>query len=185
MNIVLQLWGGLFFLANKIFFSLSERSEEKRFWKIRSWIVYLVGLPAWVTIFVLEHNWIAASIETAGALAMILGLVNALRGEEGDAPKWLDWLVRVAIVLGISVSLYDFGGLNKFTQWLELSMVTGYLIGTYTLAKRNPAGYKWFMLMNASNAILMGVQDYTWLMIQQLVSLGFVVDAYWNSRKGE
>jgi hypothetical protein len=74
----LQIWGGLFYLLNKIFFSQAERSKttmRRRVWRIRSWIVYLAGLPAWIIVFTSEHNWIAAGVESGGAPAIIVGLI--------------------------------------------------------------------------------------------------------------
>lgn len=180
----LQFWGGLFYLLNKIFFSRAERSgkEAKQVWRIRSWAVYLIGMPAWVIIFVSEQNWMAAAVEAGGATAMILGFVTALRGV-GREPRWLNWIARAAAVIGIGYSLYDFGGLTELTQVLELGIVTGFLIGTFFLARQLPSGYLWFLLMNASNATLMGIQNYPWLVLQQIVSFGFVADAYLMQRR--
>ena len=76
LEILLQIWGGAFYLLNKIFFSRAERDNaisRRRLWRIRSWVVYLVGLPAWVIVFISEHNWIAAGVESGGAPAMIMG----------------------------------------------------------------------------------------------------------------
>jgi len=177
---LLQFWGGSFYLLNKIFFSQAERNNDQekiRFWRINSWIVYLIGLPAWVIIFLSERNWIAASVEGSGALAMIIGLIIAIRGK-GKEPKWFDYIARLAIVVGITYSLYDFGGITTVTQLLEIGVTIGFLFGTYQLAKQNPTGYLWFLLMNSSNAILMLVQNYPWLFVQQLISLGFVLDAF-------
>lgn len=180
----LQVWGGGFYLLNKIFFSRAERSkrEKSMAWRIRSWIVYLIGLPAWVIIFASERNWMAASVEAGGAPAMILGLVNAIRGVK-EKPGWLDYVARIAAALGIVYSIYDFGGITTVNQALELGVVAGFLIGTYMLAKQLPSGYLWFMLMNGSNAGLMGIQSYPWLMLQQITSLGFVIDAFLMQRK--
>jgi len=183
-HILLQVWGGLFYLLNKIFFSRAERSdgEKKRLWKISSWVVYLIGLPAWVIIFIFERNWIAAALESGGAPSMALGLFIALRGK-GKTPKWLDWVALIAIAVGLGYSLHDFGGITTWNQVLELSMVTGFLVGTYRLAKEKPSGYLWFLLMNASNAVLMAVEGYPYLFIQQVISFGFVADAYLVQRK--
>ena len=41
----------------------------------------------------------------------------------------------------------------------------------------------WFMFMNGSNAALMWIQDYPLLTIQQLISLGFVIDAFLAQRR--
>lgn len=178
LHTILQVWGGIFYLLNKIFLSFSERSESnKKRWRIASWVVYLIGLPPWVIIFIIERNWIVAALEAGGAPAMVLGLVIAVRGK-GKEPKWLDHIALVAIVLGFGYSLYDFGGLHTLTQWLEIGTVAGFLFGTYLLAKENASGYLWFIQMNVANGALMWVEHYPWLVLQQVVSLIFVVDAY-------
>ena len=176
---ILQVWGGFFFLLNKIFFSRAERNEgvRKRVWRIRSWTVYIIGLPAWVIIFVSERNWIAASVETGGATAMILGLIIAMRGL-GREPRWLNYIALFSVVIGIGYSVYDFSGITTINQVLELCLVAGFLIGTYLLARERPIGYLWFMLMNVSNALLMYIEHFPWLALQQVVSLAFVADAY-------
>jgi len=183
VDTALQLWAGGFYLLNKIFLSRAERSSgnNKKILRIWTWSVYLIGLPAWVIIFISEKNWIAASIEAGGAPAMILGLIIAIRGI-GKKPQWLDRLAIIAIIFGIGFSLYDFGGFNTINQGLELAMVIGFFIGTYLLAVENPKGYLFFMLMNASNATLMFIEHYPWLVVQQIVSLGFVLDAYINNK---
>lgn len=65
MNQLLQLFGGVFYLLNKIFFSAKEHAINRndkiatRKWKITAWIVYLIGLPAWVIILFGKHDWIS------------------------------------------------------------------------------------------------------------------------------
>ena len=189
MNTLMQLIGGIFFLLNKILFSISERARlnkrsDPQKWRVYAWISYIVGLFPWVIIFIWEHNWIAASVETSGFPSMVMGLVIALRG--GDitkSPKWLDRLATFFIPIGIGFSLWDFGGFTTLTQWLELGLVAGYIIGTYQLAKQNAQGYLWFVLMHFCCGYLMWVQSYEWLALQQVVSLAFIADAYLMSRK--
>ena len=43
MDIILQIWGGGFYLLNKIFFALAEGKKEKtkRHLKIIGWITYI------------------------------------------------------------------------------------------------------------------------------------------------
>lgn len=181
MLILMQLLGGVFYLLQKVFLSIAERSErnnpnDKR-WRIWAWIVYLVGLPPWIVIFVWERNWIAAALEASGVPAMILGLTIALQGK-GQKPGWLDRVAIAAIVAGIAYSAYDFGGFTTMSQFLELGIVLGFLIGTYQLAHEKPAGYLWYLLMCSFTAVLMWVEHYPWLVAQQIVSLGFIVDAY-------
>jgi len=113
---------------------------------------------------------------------MLIGLIIALRGS-GQEPQWLDYIARIFILFGISYSLYDFGGITTINQILEIGIVSGFLIGTYLLAKKKENGYLWFMLMNISNTFLMYIENYPWLMLQQIISLAFVVDAYIMNKK--
>lgn len=185
MDIVLQIWGGSCYLLNKVCFSRAERSlthSRNRTWRLWSWGVYLAGLPAWVIVLVAERNWIAATVESGGAPAMTIGFIIALRGH-GREPKWLDFLARYSVVLGLCMSLYDFGGITTINQVLELCIAAGFLMGTYLMAKDRIHGYFWLMLGNVSCSALMGIQHYTILMAQQLVSLLFVIDAYRIRRK--
>lgn len=185
LETALQIWGGLFYLLNKISFSQAERSNAiscRRQWRIRSWIVYLAGLPAWVIVFISEHNWIAASVESGGAPAMIMGLIIAWRGH-GTEPKWLDKISKASVLAGIALSIYEFGGIRTPNQFLELGIAAGFLMGTYMMAKDNMQGYFWLILGNVSCASLMGMEGFFILMTQQMVSLIFVTDAFLVRRK--
>lgn len=188
-HLIFQITGGVFYLLNKIFLSLSERARKlqnegcRRRWRVASWAVYLVGLPPWVVIFISERNWIAALVEASGAPAMALGLIWALKGLEYQAPLWLKQLTMGCIALGFALSLHDFGGLTAFTQLLEIGLVAGYLIGTYLIAKEKATGYLWFVIMHISCGWLMWIQGYPWLFAQQVVSLGFIADAWLTQRR--
>ncbi len=180
VDLPLQIWGGVFYLLNKIFFSRTERSKNehlRRVWRIRSWIVYLAGLPAWVVVFISEHNWIAAGVESGGAPAMTIGLIIAWRGH-GNEPKWLDYVAKISVLIGLTLSFYEFGGIKTLNQFLELGIAAGFLMGTYMMAKDKVQGYFWLMLGNVSCASLMGLEGFFVLMAQQTVSLFFVTDAY-------
>lgn len=184
-DLPLQIWGGIFYLLNKIFFSRAERSgseQLRRSWRIRSWLVYLAGLPAWVIVFFSEHNWIAAAVESGGAPAMLVGLIIAWRGR-GKEPKWLDYIARLSVLIGLSLSFYEFGGIKTINQILEIGIAAGFLMGTYMMAKDKAQGYFWLMLGNVSCASLMGLEGFLVLMAQQMVSLIFVTDAYLVRRK--
>lgn len=184
-DLPLQIWGGIFYLLNKIFFSRAERSKTeqlKRSWRIRSWLVYLAGLPAWIIVLISEHNWIAAAVESGGSPAMLIGLIIAWKGR-GKEPRWLDYIAIFSVIFGLVLSLYEFGGINTVNQLLELGIAAGFLMGTYLLAKDNAHGYFWLMLGNVSCAALMGIQGFYIFMVQQLVSLLFVTDAYLVRRR--
>ena len=183
-NLELQVWGASFYMLNKICYSKAERSTNSvktRKWQIAAWVVFLVGLPAWVTVFVFEHNWIAAAVEAGGAPAMLVGLIVACCGH-GKAPGWLNQLALVATLIGLGFSIYEFGSIISIRQILELFLSFGFLIGTYRLAKEDLNGYFGFVLGNISCAILMGIEGSQLFMLQQIVSLIFVIDAYRYAR---
>jgi hypothetical protein len=143
--------------------------------------MFLIGIPAWIILFVLGHNWIAAALEAGGIPSMIIGLFIALRGT-GKEPSWLHYVAITAIVCGLGYSLYDFHGFNTFTQAAELIMTTGFLIGTYQIARKKLSGYLWYILMHVACIALMYLQYYPWLLVQQIISIGFVLDAYWTKK---
>ncbi len=186
LDIFLQLWGGVCYLLNKIFLSLAEGRSDRKF-KVLGWSVYLVGVPAWVVILVLKHNWIAAAIETGGVPAMLLGLVTALLKGGKQPPRWLEKIagvfVYIFLIVGVVYSWYDFGGITAISQVLEMGVMAGFLLGSYLLARGKPTGWLWFMLMNASMGILMAMQYKPILAIQQLISLCFVVIGFIKSKK--
>jgi hypothetical protein len=124
-----------------------------------------------------EHNWIAAGVESGGAPAMLVGLIIAWRGH-GAEPKWLDGIAKLSVLLGLVLSIYEFGGIKNLSQFLELGIAAGFLMGTYMMAKDNAQGYLWLMLGNVSCVSLMGLEGFFILMIQQSVSLAFVIDAF-------
>ncbi len=182
LTFILQLWGGAFYLLNKLFFSRAERAinqQHQQKWMVRAWTAYLIGLPPWVLIFISERNWIAAAVESSGVPAMLIGLGAAWQGHHRlHKFAWLDYLARLMILVGLGASFYDFGGLATLNQFLEVGIAAGFLMGTYLLAKSKPQGYFWLILGNISAAFLMMRQRYFLLMLQQMMSLSLVIDAY-------
>jgi hypothetical protein len=182
---LLQAWGGIFFLLNKAFLALAEQRPHetaKRWWRVVAWMMYLVGLPGWLVIFVYEHNWIVMAVELGGVPGVLYALVSARRGKN-QASRWLRVVVLGSVVIGISVSVYDFGGLTTFNQFLELMSNTGLLIGTYLLAQERATGFLWYVLMNSAMGVLMFRQGYTLLCTQQFASLFFVALGYYIYRR--
>ena len=189
MSLILQVWGGGFYLLSKLFLALGEGRQRTSSTKTWGWVFYLTGLPAWIVILVLEKNWITAAIELGSAPSMMLGLTLAL-SKTGEAPAPLEKLsllfAYALIPLGVGYSLYDYGGLTSVTQALEVGAVVGFLGGTYLLAKAKRSGWLLFVFMNASVALLMLIQDIPVLVAQQLLSLCFSTFGYIRSgRKGE
>ncbi|MEP1035524.1 hypothetical protein [Ekhidna sp.] len=185
ISILLQTWGGLGYLLNKVLFSRAERSSNsktKKNYRIWSWIAYLSALPAWIIVFISEDNWIAAAVEFGGAPSMIMGLLIALKGN-GKQTKYVNHFAKVFVLLGLCLSLNKTGGLFQLTQLIELGIACGFLLGTYFLAKDALSGYLWLVLGNISCAILMGLEEFYILMSQQIISLLFVLDAYFVRRR--
>ena len=180
MDIFLQLWAGLFYLLNKIFFSIAEKqhTQLKRTLRMISWSVYLLGVPAWTIILIGKSNWIAASIQLAGVPAMLLGLYNVINHTQKAKQQWdtlVSLLTYLFIIIGLGYSINEYGGIISLSQFLEIGTMTGFLLGGYLLAKDNHYGWPCFMLMNASMGTLMLIQDKPILAIQQGISLCFVM----------
>ncbi len=190
MDLVLQIWGGLFYLTNKIFFAIAEGKEadRKRQFKIIAWTTYILGVPAWVIILLLKQDWIAASIEFGGIPAMLFGLFNVYKKAE-TANKTFDIIASVftytSIILGTSFSIYSHHGIVSISQLLEMGVMIGFLLGSYFMAKNKSIGWIFFMLMNGSMGILMLIQNKPILSIQQGISLCFVIYGYLVAMKHE
>ena len=181
MDFILQIWGGSFYLTNKICFALAEGKRDrhrKRDLKLFGWAIYILGVPAWVTILIIKHDWIAASIEAGGLPAMLFGLFNVYT-KSINPNRILDYITsRLTygfILLGVSYSLYDYGGIASISQLLEIGVMVGFLLGSYLLAKDNYIGWLFFILMNASMGTLMLIQKKPILAVQQGISLCFVI----------
>jgi len=193
MDLLLQVWGGAFYLGNKILFSIAEGKQAalKRKIKVWAWIIYILGVPAWVIILLGHQNWIAASIEAGGVPAMLLGLYNTYydNQDHGNSKlnRFFNRLVALctysSLLFGLSYSVFIHAGIVSISQVLEIGVMMGFLLGSYAIAKNNPAGWLFFMLMNLSMATLMLLQDKPILMVQQLVSLCFVSYALFAARR--
>lgn len=180
MDLLLQAWGGGFYLLNKLLFALAEgrTSSTQRRFRVAGWLVYLLGVPAWVMILVGKHDWIAASIEAGGVPAMLYGLLNAYQvtGPPHQAlRRAASFSTYAALGIGLSYSLYDYGGITAVSQLLEMGVMVGFLLGSYLLAQKNLYGWLLFVLMNVSMASLMFTQHKPLLAAQQLLSLSFVL----------
>ena len=190
MDIFLQSWGGGFYLLNKILFALAEgkKQKTKRQLKIAGWVVYLAGVPAWVIILISKHDWIAASIEAGGVPSMLFGLHTVYQNSYSPN-RTFDRIASIFtygfILIGVGYSVYDYGGVTSLSQVLEIGVMIGFLLGSYLLAKSNATGWLLFMLMNASMAFLMIVQQKPLLSAQQVFSLCFVIYGFSISLKSK
>ena len=185
MDILLQIWGGSCYLLSKILLSNAEGVKNNRKLIINGWLIYLIGLPAWIIILFIQRDWIASGVELGGVPAMILGLVISMRRFK-KAPKLLIRGVEICaytvLTIGIAYSLYEYGGITALSQLFEIGVMAGFLIGTSMLAKRNPDGWIFYMVMNVSMWSLMLLQGNTILAVQQGFSLYFVIRGYILSR---
>ena len=186
----MQIWGGGCYLTNKILFSVSESQDEhiRRKLKILGWVIYLIGVPAWVFILASHNDWIAASIEAGGIPAMLLGLYNTIHNHQKVNRAFnriVSFCIYSSLAFGLSFSLYHHGGITSVTQVLEVGVMLGFLLGSYYLAKGNTNGWLMFMLMNLSMATLMFMQEKPILIAQQLLSLCFVLYGFIKSRSNK
>jgi hypothetical protein len=188
MEIFLQIWGGAGYFLAKVLLVRAEFVAKNRNLRLAGWFVYLLGVPAWVFLLAHEQDWIAASIETAGVPAILLGIVMTWK-QSAHPNKAVDWSIRIftglMILFGVSCSVYTHKGISAFSQILEIIIIFGYLVSNYLLAKRNP--YAWLMFMTGliSMSILMYIQDKPILCIQQLISLIPAVIGFIKNMKQE
>ncbi|WP_022851392.1 nicotinamide mononucleotide transporter [Limisalsivibrio acetivorans] len=188
MDLFLQIWGALFYLLNKIFFAVAEGKapDIRRNLKILGWAVFIIGVPPWVVVYVSEHNWMAASIEAGGIPTMMLGFMTAYRNTDkpGKAVQSFGAVSMYAVLsAGILYSLYDYGGITSLSQIFELGTITGFLLGSYMLAKFNHNGWLLFMMMSACVAALMYLAGRYIMLTEQVISIGFALYGYISAKK--
>jgi hypothetical protein len=180
LDILLQLWGGIFYLLAKVFLSRAEEKNSNQN-RVIGWFVYLLGVPAWVVVLYKSHNWIAMAIEVGGVPAMILGIVVSIKKLE-HAPELPDKCTKVFVWVlmtsGVFYSILDFGGITSLSQVLECGVTVGFLTGTYLLAKKDPRGWLYFLLMNGSMLILMARQEKWIFVLLQAASIFFAVRGF-------
>ncbi|MGD9419258.1 MAG: hypothetical protein Q7R22_009955 [Verrucomicrobiota bacterium JB025] len=185
MDLVLQIWGGSCYLVNKILFAFGGKSGRRaRSYQIAAWSIYIAGVPAWVIILVGHHHWIAASVEAGGLPSMLLGLYHAVKGDRVRHRAigiLVAFLTYASLVFGAACTFMTSGGVFGVTHILEIGVMLGFLLGSYQMAKGSNWGWYFFMLMNVSMATLMFLQMKPILMVQQLLSLAFVVIGFSRS----
>ena len=185
MDIFLQTWGGIFYLLAKIFLSIAEGKENSKC-RIAGWVIYLLGVPPWVIILALNRNWIAMAIEAGAVPALILGVVIVIK-QLKQAPAIPDKSIRIftwlLIAFAILYSMYDYGGINRFSQILEFGVTVGFLLGSYLLSKKDRRGWLCYLLMNLSMGTLMFINGKFIFAFLQLISIIFVMSGFIRSRK--
>ena len=184
MNIVLQIWGGGFYLLSKILLSRAQGKADNKSLKIGGWVFYLLGVPAWFILLATRQDWMAATIEVGGIPSMLLGLFIAVKGLK-TVPTKLDRIAMgfsyVMLFIGVGYSIHEYNGIRTLSQILEIGVIVGFLSGTYLLAKENRSGWLFFMVMNISMALLMLMRGNLILTAQQIVSLYFIWQGYRRS----
>ncbi|MDP8079370.1 nicotinamide mononucleotide transporter [Phocoenobacter skyensis] len=188
MGLVLQIWAAGFYLLNKFLFAVAEKKqgESRKKLKMGAWISYLIGVCAWIVILAGENNWIATAVEAGGIPAMLLGLYNTYHNNKKHNKyfnRFVLLFTYLSLALGFGYSIIIHNGVTRVSQVLEMGMVFGFLLGSYFMAKNNPKGWLFFMLMNVSAGTLMLLQDKLILVVQQLLSLSLVIYGYYSSQK--
>jgi peptidoglycan/LPS O-acetylase OafA/YrhL len=174
MEMFLQCWGGAGYFFSKVFIVRAEFLENHRNCRLIGLILYLLGMPAWIILFISRQNWMAAATEAAGIPALIFGIVMTWK-QSYNPNKNIDWIIRIftclMILSGVAYSIYIFNGISKLSQVLEIIIIVTVLSSNYLLAKKNPYTWLTFSAALIATSILMYIQDKPILCIQQLVSL--------------
>ncbi|MFA5810068.1 MAG: hypothetical protein WC935_07010 [Thermoleophilia bacterium] len=177
MDTLLQIWGGSTVVLNKVF--LAKGGPNRQRWVAIGWMWFLAAMPAWLAIFIIHHDWIAAALEAGAVPAALIGLRTARGGQTSTVwRRSVDGFTAVMVALGLGYSAYDHGGITSITQLLEMAAVAGYLVGANQMAKEKRSGWIWFGVMNAATALLMAVQAKWGMAAAQFVSLLFVLWGY-------
>jgi hypothetical protein len=185
--LLLQLWGGIFFLLNKIFFTSAEYkvADRQRLARLRGWIFYFIGIWSWMILFGIKGNYIMLGVEAGSIPMMIVGI-----HKQSKAKSFLflnkialffspiqNYILTICIAVGIFYSFYSFeangDNVKRTIQILELVCTLTFLIGTRLM---NTEKYiKWgllcFMLMNVSAGSFLFLQENEILGTQQAISL--------------
>jgi hypothetical protein len=181
IDLFLQIWGGIGYLLAKILLAFAEGMNNGKKLRIIGWFSYLIGIPAWVILLAGKNNWVVAAIDLGSVPSMILGIIIAWK-QDIQVNKIFDIFVKFftffMIMLGTIYSIYFFHGITTFSQILEILITFGFLLGSYLLAKRNPAGWLLFALMCTCMGILMLIQDKILLVFQQGISLLVIIIGY-------
>ncbi len=185
---LLQLAAGGFYFLNKAFLlsKLIVRDSKKRLQNILASVIYPFGLPFWIIIFNLEKDYIALSLEAGGIFSMILGIYTSIKGKSQKTKifeKGCLVITILFILFGAIESINEYGGIKTLTQILEISIVTGFLVGTYYMAIQSKKVYFYFMFMNLSCATLMLIQGNPLLFWFQLASLVWMGMGYIITKK--
>ena len=116
---------------------------------------------------------------------MLLGLYKTFYKTQASPfiESSVKYITYFAITFGVFISVQHHGGITSVSQLLEIGVTLGFLMGSYLMTQHNSTGYLFFMLMNLSMATLMFLQDKDILMVQQLLSLSFVIYGYLQSIK--
>ena len=187
MNIILQIWGGGFYLSHKILLAIAENKSlvSQRKLRIAGWLCFMIGVPAWLIILIEENDWIAASIELASLPVIFLGLYNAYHNNQKQnqlLKNIVKYFIATSITTGLGYSLFINSGITSLQQILEIFIMIGFLLGSYFLAQNKAIGWLMFAIMNLSMATLMLIHENIILFCQQLISLCFIIYGYSQAR---
>lgn len=172
---VLRWVGAIGYLLQKCSLTGREiaRGKSEKWFKwidVAGWGSYVAGLIPIVIYLAILDYWIAAALELGGAPIMVRGFILAIRGQNKPRPRFLDVIAIVCTVLGIAFSAYRLGTLGTFSQFLELLMVTGFLVGTFQHGDQKVSGYFWYYLMFVSCGWMFYLKHDMMMFWQQVIS---------------
>ena len=155
--------------------SLNINETKLKTW---AWASLLIGIPFWLILFKIQNNSIALALEASAIPSIVIGLIFSVKGLDKKEPFWIKYVVICSIVYGLHQSISYYNGINNEIQITEIIMAFTFLIGNYYLTKGQNICYLYYILMHISCIYLMYLNEYHGLMVQQLISIIFVVDAY-------
>lgn len=181
MFLLLQLIGGTLYLLSKIFLSLADGNLLMR--RI-GWIVYIFGVPFWMTILWMKEDYIVMGLEFGGGLMLIYGLYKTFHVD--TAPRTMCDKVADAFCIIIFLVALTYTLQTKGFGWhpfLEIIVAVSFAASIVLLARQNVFGWYILLLMHVSTGTLMYDQSVFWLASQQALSACFALWAIYKSRR--
>jgi|GEM_PF-6964096 len=81
MDLILQIWGGSFYLTNKICFALAEdkNKSRKRQLKIAGWLFFMIMNGSMGTLMIIQNKPILAIQQAVSLCFVVYGFMTAIK----------------------------------------------------------------------------------------------------------
>jgi|GEM_PF-5165046 len=170
-------FGGFCYIIAKFYLCFFEWNRNVLL-KQAGWLVFMIGVLGWIVILSSKQDWIILSVELFGALMLYYGYrsLTTITDEVKDeriAKKLLNaCFVVVCLVIGYYVWVDK---IFTLTAWFEIVVASGFIIGSWALARDYWWGWICYILIHLATATLMGEQGEPLLKNLQYLSIAIAM----------